>query len=414
MPELFRPEAVAGQRRRLLGEVVLAQPLSYQLLTCFLASIVVVAAVFLSLGSYVRKESVRGFLAPDLGLVKVHAPRPGVVGELYAKDGATVVPGEVLLTLLGQRTTGDGIAVDEKMLHALDAQLRETERREMLERQRRDGEIERLEAELLGLEAERHAVHDQVRIQQLLLQGLQKKDARMRQLLRSGYISDEDVAAQEEKLLDCQQTLAGLLQKKVVYTNRGKQIQLQLQQIPIDSDRRISELNSLRAGLLLEKTELEARRSISISAPIGGTVTALRAIAGTSVDSRLPLLTILPFGAQLEAQLFVPSRAIGFVAVEQEVRLLYDAFDYRRFGVHIGKVSGVSSAVFAPAEMPSGVQVGEPSYRVTVQLQSQEFAAYGEHFPLQAGMVLRADIVLEERSLLDWLMDPLLGLRGRT
>jgi membrane fusion protein len=51
---------------------------------------------------------------------------------------------------------------------------------------------------------------------------------------------------------------------------------------------------------------------------------------------------------------------------------------------------------------------------VTVQLQSQQFAAYGEHFPLQAGMTLRADIVLEERSLFEWLMDPLLALRGRT
>jgi membrane fusion protein len=362
----------------------------------------------------VRKETVRGFLSPDRGLVKVHAPRPGVVGDLQVTEGSVVAPGDVLLTLRGRRLTEAGIAVDMQMLDALEAQLQEIEKREILELQRREGEVERLHAELLGLQAEQDAIDGQVRIQRLLLKSLQKKGGRLRQLLQNGYVSDDELAAQKEKLLVGQQSLANLAQKKVLNTNRARQIQLQLERIPVDSNRRVSELNSLRADLSLKKAEQEARQSVSVSAPIAGTVTALRAITGTSVDTRLPLLTILPAGAKLEAQLFVPSRAIGFVAVEQEVRLLYDAFDYRRFGVHTGRVSGVSSAVFAPQETPSGVQVSEPSYRVTVQLQSQQFAAYGEHFPLQAGMTLRADIVLEERSLFEWLMDPLLALRGRT
>jgi membrane fusion protein len=414
MSQLFRSEAVAGQHSRLLGQVVLAQPLSFHALTLFLAGIVIAGTVFLSQGSYVRKETVHGFLSPDQGLVKVHAPRAGIVSELHVKDGMPVARGAPLLTLQGQRITGGGLAVDLQMLRALDVQLQEIENRKALERYRRDAEIKRLGGELLGLESERKAIGNQVRIQRLLLQSLQENDGRVRQLVHRGYVSDSEYAIRKEKLLENEQTLAGLLQRIVLNTNRARQTESLLEQVPLASDSHLSELNSLQAELTLRRTELEAQSSVSIIAPVAGTVTALRAIAGTSVDTRLPLLTILPEGAHLEAQLFVPSRAIGFVAIEQQVRLLYDAFDYRRFGVHVGTVSGISSAVFAPTEAPSGMQITEPSYRVTVRLQTQDFAAYGERFSLQSGMALRADIVLEQRSLLDWLLNPLISLRGRT
>ena len=39
--------------------------------------------------------------------------------------------------------------------------------------------------------------------------------------------------------------------------------------------------------------------------------------------------------------------------------------------------------------------------------------AYGKAWPLAAGMSLSADLVLEERSLLDWLLEPLLAAKKR-
>ena len=47
-----------------------------------------------------------------------------------------------------------------------------------------------------------------------------------------------------------------------------------------------------------------------------------------------PLLSILPAGSKLEAQLFTPSRSIGFVRVGQQVLLRYQAFPYQKFGHH--------------------------------------------------------------------------------
>jgi hypothetical protein len=46
----------------------------------------------------------------------------------------------------------------------------------------------------------------------------------------------------------------------------------------------------------------------------------------------------------LQAEIYIPSRAIGFVKPGQEVRLLYDAFPYQRFGAYRGRVVAASSS----------------------------------------------------------------------
>ena len=55
----------------------------------------------------------------------------------------------------------------------------------------------------------------------------------------------------------------------------------------------------------------------------------------------------------------------------------------------------------------------EPSYRVTVDLERQTVTAYGSEVPLRPEMTLKANIIVDRRSLLEWLFDPLLSARGR-
>jgi membrane fusion protein len=53
----------------------------------------------------------------------------------------------------------------------------------------------------------------------------------------------------------------------------------------------------------------------------------------------------------------------------------------------------------------------EPAYRITASLERSDINAYGKTIPLQADMLLKADIILEKRSLLRWFLDPLLSVR---
>jgi membrane fusion protein len=414
MYTLFRRAALRAPRRRLLGDVIIAQPPAFVTLTAIIAATVTAAAVFLSAASYARKETVVGYLSPDRGIVRVHPPRRGIVGRLYVSEGNLVSAGAPLVSLLGDRKTGGGIDVDALLLASIDAQLAEIESRKSLESSRSEKEAGQIAAELDSLEEERAAIGRRLSVQVTLIRNLESNLDRMRVVLSKGYLSNEAFGERENELLANRRLLASLEQERAGVERRQQNSRSALARVPLENEKRRSELNSLHADLVQKKTELQARETVVITAPVAGRVTALRTFAGESVADDLPLLTILPEDGRLEAHLFVPTRAVGFVRVGQNVRLLLDAFDYRRFGTHDGVVTAVSSSVFMPAETRFGSPINEPTYRVTVGIEEQSVRAFGQEFFLQAGMSLRADIILEQRSLLDWLLDPVFSLRGRT
>ena len=413
MSALFRRAATRARRQELLGDVMIAQPPAFMILTAFIAVAVSAGVLFVSGASYARKETVVGYLAPEQGIVRVRPPRAGIVGRLFVRDGERVHAGAPLLSLLSDRRTGGGVDVDAELLASIAAQLAEVEARRSLEQTRRTREAAQLAAEVDSLATEQAAIERRMSVQARLIRNLESNLDRLRRVVTDGYFSNDQFSIRENQLLEHRQLLASLEQERAVVERRQLQARAALEHAPLESDRRISELNSLHAGLVQERTELEARESIVMTAPVAGRVTALRTFAGESVAGNLPLLTILPRDSRLEAQLFVPTRAIGFVRPGQGVRLLLDAFDYRRFGPQRGTVRSVSSSVFLPAETPFGARVDEPTYRVRVGIEGQSVRAYGQEFFLQAGMSLRADIILEERTLLDWLLDPIVSLRGR-
>jgi len=414
MSYLFRKEALEAKRDQGLGDVILSQPLSNLLTTGFLVVITIIVIAFLSVGTYARKETVQGFLSPDKGIVKVHSPRSGVIGQLHVVESQSVKAGVPLITLLGDTVTGGGLNVDREMQRVIDFQLAEIHTRKGLEARRREADDERLTAEIRGLVAENRSVHEQITTQRQLLSNLQKNYDRLGSVVEKGFISTAEYLEREERLINNRQVLANLLQKAGVIAASVEQKKLELARVPLESDERLSRLASTQSDLELRKIDLSSMRSITILAPLSGKVTVIQAIEGSTVSTGFPLLTILPDGGRLEAQLFVPTRAVGFVERGQEVRLLYDAFDYRQFGVQKGTISEISSTVLSPLETATNVQVSEPTYRVTVTIERESVNAFGREFPLQAGMLLAADIVLEKRSLLDWLLEPIISLRGRT
>ena len=95
------------------------------------------------------------------------------------------------------------------------------------------------------------------------------------------------------------------------------------------------------------------------------------------------------------------------------MNIRYGAFPYQHYGLHKGKVNNIAQVILSPNELPVPVNLNEPVYRVEVVLEEQSIVAYGDEFPLQAGMSLDADIILEERTLGQWLLEPIYGLRGK-
>jgi membrane fusion protein len=125
------------------------------------------------------------------------------------------------------------------------------------------------------------------------------------------------------------------------------------------------------------------------------------------------LATVLPAGSGVHVELLVPTRAIGFVKAGSVVELRYEAFPFQRFGQYRGVVNQVSKTVWSQGERVGPFTVKEPVYRVDVKLDDQVVRAQGQEFPLKSGMLVGADILLEKRTIFEWVFEPVLELRAR-
>jgi hypothetical protein len=65
-----------------------------------------------------------------------------------------------------------------------------------------------------------------------------------------------------------------------------------------------------------------------------------------------------------------------------------------------------------PSDWPNPLNLKQPVYRVKVKLDSQAMLVAGEPVNLQQGLFLDADIVLERRTILDYLISPILEIKN--
>ena len=164
-----------------------------------------------------------------------------------------------------------------------------------------------------------------------------------------------------------------------------------------------------------EGLETQARGELAITAPITGVVATQLFKAGQAVQSGQPLMSVLPGDGTLEAELLVPSSAIGFIEAGDTVLLRYQAYPYQKFGHYTGHVTRVSRRALTTSEQSSltgKAETGEQRYHVRVALKRQSVTAYGQAASLKPGMLLEADILGERRRLIEWLFEPLYSIRG--
>lgn len=207
------------------------------------------------------------------------------------------------------------------------------------------------------------------------------------------------------------------LERQATTLRRGiAQLQQALRELPAQRAANVAIAQRDRAAIGQERVQHETSGELLVQAPVPGLIASLLIDAGQAVQAGQPLLSVLPKGSTLEAQLLVPSRAIGFVESGDSVLLRYDAYPYQKFGHHVGKVIRVSRSPVNPghsAALASNGNVLEPHYRVVVELEAQTVTAYGKPEPLRPGMVVEADILSERRKLYEWLIEPLYSLNGK-
>jgi membrane fusion protein len=409
---LFRQEAIEFQQHhRQWGEVALLQPLSTKIMTWFITTVVAVVLAFLFLGHYARKETVVGYLTPVAGTSKVFIPQQGTIKEIYVTEGQEIEKGQPLFAVETSQIAANGQDVNTTMLDTLESQRNLLTNQIAAEQERTKSEQERLTALIGGLETEISQLQAQIELQNEQIRVSDNLVSSVTGLRAKGYISELEFRQRELAALEQKQKLNSLNQQLAARHNQLTETRYSLQQLPTVMAQKIQSLRSELSTTEQRIAEINGRRAYVIRAGTVGRVSTLQATVGQFADPRRLQLEIVPSNSVLQAELFVPTRAIGFVRPGQKVRIKYEAFPYQSFGTYRGQIIKVSHTIVTSSDASGPITLKEPAYRVTAALERSDIAAYGENIPLQADMLLSADIILEHRSLMSWLLDPLLSVR---
>jgi membrane fusion protein len=409
---LFRQQALDFQQQdRQWGRVVPMQSVGVRFTIWFMISVVAAVIAFLFVAQYARKETVTGYLMPAAGTARVYAPQPGIVSAIYVEQGNTVEEGQALMTVTTNQIAANGEDVYAAVLASLEQQKDSIFRQIATEERRTASERDRLTALQEGLEIEMGHLNAQVEVQRERIYVVERIVNSGARLATRGLVSELEQRRREEAMLEQRQSLNMLAQQLTVRQSQLTEIRFNLEQLPFVHAEKVQALRTELSTTEQRIAEVNGRRAYIIRAPVAGRISSLQASVGQLADPQKLQMQIMPLQSPLQAELFIPARAIGFVEVGQPVRILYDAFPYQHFGTYRGRINKVSQTILTGTDVTMPLTLSEPAYRATVVLERPDVDAYGKKVLLQPDMLLRADVILERRTLVDWILNPLLSAR---
>ncbi|WP_369933151.1 HlyD family efflux transporter periplasmic adaptor subunit [Xanthomonas tesorieronis] len=415
---LFCSEVLEAPSQAWLGTVRLATPVSTQAWT--VAALLIGASIlaWLFAGHYTQRVHVTGLLVPRAGLISLTANSVGVVERVAAAEGDRVVAGQILVSLSGEHTSkalGNTAAGVSAQLQRQAGSLRQDigDALTLRDRQAEDNRTQQtlLKDQLAQIDA-------QIAIEKKQMALVQDLVNKWSGLVAGGYIPALQVEQEKSALLADESQLRSLQQQRAGTRQQLSALDDQLTQLPLAVSAKLNELRRQLAQVEQALAQNEATRASELRAPASGIVSSLLVKPGASVSLGQPLLAIVPDGSRLQAQLLVPSQAVGFVHPGVDVTLHYQAFPYQKFGLQHGVVRSVSRSALMPGEVTLLLGGGAPPstdslYLAHVDLANQNVQAYGQQQPLRPGMALEADMLLDRRRIVEWIFEPLYGMGHR-
>jgi len=412
---LFRKEVVNEQSNAVDGSFLMTPKPVYSAIAVMLVVWVIAVLIYLNMGTYTRKASVHGWLEPSQGVFKLYADaKRGKVADILVSEGQHVNKGAPLIKINYSANDALGNKVSAQLLSELQAK-----------QQRIHQSISRLKtlhkAQQSGLEEQllqaMHTVESLSAIEALAQQQwsvTSQQWEKTQTLLEKGHISRAEFENRTLQRLAAEQQLK--LAEKDLRAEQTKiaTINHELATLPQQQANELANfentLGDLKQQIVSHKTNFEQ----TLYAPHSGVVSGLHVKAGYTVDSTRPLITLLPNNTNIQARIAVPVRSAGFLREGQALHIRYDAFPYQKFGVQSGEITNISPSLVLPGELANvPISISEPAYLVTATLTTKEILAYGNSISLKAGMTFSADVHLSQRTLVEWLMEPLYSISGK-
>jgi len=413
--DLFREQAIAHQKgsRGLYGQVTSLPPPSWGRITWLVGLFLATLAVFLLFVTQARTEIVRGVLRYDSAEARLLVQSEGYIHAIYVQEGDQVSSGHPIAEIRNDLYLQDGGSLSASKLESLHKE--------------RDQIVDQLEAirstlsSALKIQAQtgddagraEASARRKLEIALERLRAAEKRRDDIAGLRERGLVAEDYFSQRVDAVAYLQQDLVEIEREISDARSAAIRASTEAARLASNADRELSELGQRLTQVEVRLKSAAAEAGYVIRAPHGGRVTSLGVRAGEAARPGVPLAVIVPNGAGMVAEFHVPSSAIGFMRTGQVVNLMYDAYPHQKFGTAKGEIVAISLIGQPAQELGLEPLSQEPLYRVYVRPEAPTLTFQGHPLPLQTGMVVSGEIILEERRLAEWLLEPFTSLRRR-
>ncbi|WP_342629108.1 HlyD family efflux transporter periplasmic adaptor subunit [Nguyenibacter vanlangensis] len=418
---LFRAEALKWHQEAWIGSAQLVEPISGRIASLCSVVLVATACFYVAFGTYTRRIHANGLMLPPTGLVVAEADQSGIVASTPVKEGMHVTAGDRLFTLDVEswseagptgRQSLDDLAAERDLL---------TARRALLNADA-PVELESFRDELTALEKQQTMLTEQVGRDNASLPLVERAMSEMRTAIGTHLVTESQFQSQLYTYVQFMNTHSQTLRTLVETGGQISDLRYKIDRHRYKVDEDLNDLDVRLADIKRQIAQARGQAGTVIDARVSGTVDGIRASVGQRVAAGQPLASILPDNAELLAELYVDSRAVGFVRPGQHVLLKYAAYPFQRFGLYDGTVVEVTKAPLperngfvsrdngdSEANSASPRPQGD-TYRIRVRPDRSYVLAYGQQERLTPGMAVEAEIAIDRRRLYQWLLDPVISM----
>jgi hemolysin D len=140
-----------------------------------------------------------------------------------------------------------------------------------------------------------------------------------------------------------------------------------------------------------------------LKAPASGTVFHLPISgAGAVVQSGENLVEIAPEDSPLALKANMTPTESGFLRVGMPVKIKFDAYPFQDYGVQAGKVSSISP----DSKIIETAQGQQEIFELKIELEQGYIEGNHQRITLTAGQTATAEVVIRQRRLIDFVLDP--------
>jgi multidrug efflux pump subunit AcrA (membrane-fusion protein) len=330
-------------------------------------------------------------LAPEGGADPIQSPRLAIVRQVRVSEGRVVAAGDELF-VLSSEDAGDHDAQSRTVDEDLTTQrrtLRQAEATDAEDLEIKDHEIAQADEEMKFRETAVGVERDLV--------------GRYAKLSKVGVYSETDLVLRQLELAGAEKDLS-------VAERTRQQVILQRQQMAAEQSRqksdRMAEIRKLEIRSEALKNEMadSNKNMISIRAPYDAVVISLAENnPGSVVQNGQELCQLARAGGKLKVRLLLAETGLPRLAVGQQIRFFADAFPYQRYGTITGKLTWISPSAVASRDGQQFVAIGT--------LDRDAFQVGSAAQPLRVGMRGEARIVVGDRTLIEYAVEPIRQMR---